>query len=185
MVEPTQFEKYARQNGNLPQVVGVNIKNVWNHHLDMLKTFHRPIKTLGVLLVPRCWNLFDIDVTNDQKKYYMQFLSILIFFCKDMKLGRYFFGWKNRFPEAIVVFSPRSSFRNFNSSSSGYNPHLEKHITSPWNWQFAPARRPGPKRKGNDRLPTIHFLRCELLVSGRVWDQGTLHLLPKFQLLLL
>ena len=25
------FEKYARQNGNLPQV-GVKIKNIWNHH---------------------------------------------------------------------------------------------------------------------------------------------------------
>ena len=28
-------EKYARQNGNLPQI-GVKIKNVWNHHLDFL-----------------------------------------------------------------------------------------------------------------------------------------------------
>ena len=27
------FEKYARQNWNLPQV-GVKIKNIWNHHLD-------------------------------------------------------------------------------------------------------------------------------------------------------
>ncbi len=25
------FEKYARQNGNLPQI-GVKIKNIWNHH---------------------------------------------------------------------------------------------------------------------------------------------------------
>ena len=25
-------EKYARQNGNLPQI-GVKIKNIWNHHL--------------------------------------------------------------------------------------------------------------------------------------------------------
>ena len=30
------FEKYARQNGNLPQI-GVNIKNIWNHQLDQLK----------------------------------------------------------------------------------------------------------------------------------------------------
>ena len=27
-------QKYARQNGNLPQI-GVKIKNVWNHHLDI------------------------------------------------------------------------------------------------------------------------------------------------------
>ena len=27
------FEKYDRQNGNLPQI-GMNIKNIWNHHLD-------------------------------------------------------------------------------------------------------------------------------------------------------
>ncbi len=31
VVEPTHFEKYARQVGPFPQV-GVNIKNVWNHH---------------------------------------------------------------------------------------------------------------------------------------------------------
>ena len=29
------FEKYARQNGDLPQV-GVKIKNVWNHHLALI-----------------------------------------------------------------------------------------------------------------------------------------------------
>ena len=28
-------EKYARQIGNLPQI-GVNIKNIWNHHLVLL-----------------------------------------------------------------------------------------------------------------------------------------------------
>ena len=33
MVEPTPFEKYARQLGSFPQV-GVNIKHIWNHHLD-------------------------------------------------------------------------------------------------------------------------------------------------------
>ena len=27
------FEKYARQNGNLPPIFGVKIKNIWNHHL--------------------------------------------------------------------------------------------------------------------------------------------------------
>ena len=31
MVEPNPFEKYARQNGKLPQV-GVKINNIWNHH---------------------------------------------------------------------------------------------------------------------------------------------------------
>ena len=28
------FEKYARQNGNLPQFSGWKIKNIWNHHLS-------------------------------------------------------------------------------------------------------------------------------------------------------
>ena len=31
MVEPTQLKNMS-QNGNLPQI-GVNIKNIWNHHL--------------------------------------------------------------------------------------------------------------------------------------------------------
>ena len=30
-----QVQKYARQNGNLPQM-GVKINNIWNHHLVML-----------------------------------------------------------------------------------------------------------------------------------------------------
>ena len=30
------FEKYARQNGNLPQI-GVKIKNIWNHHLGIFQ----------------------------------------------------------------------------------------------------------------------------------------------------
>ena len=32
------FEKYARQIGSFPQVGG-KIKNIWNHHLDLLCDF--------------------------------------------------------------------------------------------------------------------------------------------------
>ena len=42
VVEPTPFEKYARQNGNLPQV-GAKIKNIWNHHPDSVSMAQRPI----------------------------------------------------------------------------------------------------------------------------------------------
>ena len=34
MVEPTPLKKYDRQNGNLHQL-GVNIKNIWNHHPEI------------------------------------------------------------------------------------------------------------------------------------------------------
>ena len=36
LVVPNTFEKYARQIGSFPQV-GLNIKNIWNHHLDDTK----------------------------------------------------------------------------------------------------------------------------------------------------
>ena len=42
-------EKYARQNGNLPQI-GVKIQNIWNHHPGFLFSV---TKTHGV---PRCYN---------------------------------------------------------------------------------------------------------------------------------
>ena len=34
VVETTHLKKYARQIGSFPQV-GVNIRNIWNHHLDV------------------------------------------------------------------------------------------------------------------------------------------------------
>ena len=56
------FEKYARQNGNLPQI-GVKIKNIWNHHLviNMSTTCTKPIPTTffslkrGIFWVLSCY----------------------------------------------------------------------------------------------------------------------------------
>ena len=55
----------------------------------MLKTFHLPIKKLGVLLVPWCWNLFDIGVTHDQTK-----ISHVVFEHFDLFLQGYE-AWEN------------------------------------------------------------------------------------------
>ena len=37
VVEPTHLKKYARQIGSCPQV-GVKIKTIWNHHLEMMRS---------------------------------------------------------------------------------------------------------------------------------------------------
>ena len=60
VVEPTHLKTYARQIGSFPQVE-VNIKNNWNHHLEILdylllsKTGHSLVSTWN--LEPMCWNL--------------------------------------------------------------------------------------------------------------------------------
>ena len=50
-------EKYARQNGNLLQI-GMNIKNVWNHHLDIQAiVFRNPSNRWQILTAgdPKNW----------------------------------------------------------------------------------------------------------------------------------
>ena len=42
----TQFEKYARQNGNLPQI-GVKIKNIWNHQSVCVCVYVPPFDKKG------------------------------------------------------------------------------------------------------------------------------------------
>ena len=45
------LEKYARQNGNLPQIFGVKIRNIWNHHPDD-HLYTRPASSSRDLLIP-------------------------------------------------------------------------------------------------------------------------------------
>ena len=53
--------KNISQNGNLPQPqVGVKIKNVWNHHLDVYCWFDIMFNSAALLLVGH--DIIDIQV---------------------------------------------------------------------------------------------------------------------------
>ncbi len=47
-------EKYISQNGNLPQIIGVKIKNAWNHHLANLTPPHPTLQSAKTLDATSC-----------------------------------------------------------------------------------------------------------------------------------
>ena len=94
------FEKYARQNGHLPQHRGENSKNIWNHHLGNFGRVSCNVSNvfLGeILVIQSRENLSTLAVngfasTHLQGPLYVSFRECLCFF--SPRFGRWpcFFG---------------------------------------------------------------------------------------------